>query len=201
MATPTNSMSRLEAVNEILAASSMAPVSSLAAGGPVTSALAEQELDRQTRQVQAMGWWFNTQYEVVLSRNADDEVVIPANIIRVDSRFDDVAVIQGKLYSKTGQSFIWTSDPEVYVTYLYDFEDIPYEAQKYITTKAAVRFQMSQVGDNTVHRQLSLDERDARLDLMQAEGENGDHNILLNYNLYQHIRPRPGNSGINPRFP
>lgn len=189
---------KLDAVNEILTGSGFAPVSTLSASGPQSARVAEQFLDRAYRELLAEGWWFNQHCSVTLPINAAGEAVIPANVLGIDGVGDDYIAIQGKVYSKTGKTFIFTAAPEVDVTYFYEFDEVPYEAQSYATKVALRKYQHTRVGGRDALGQHRVDERDARAALMQKEGENGDANLLLNSNLRMHLRAQ--RIGLDPGY-
>jgi hypothetical protein len=180
---PTNSLTKVDAVNEVLAASGFAPVSSLSADGPAHARIAETTLARELRSVLAEGWWFNQCYGVELPAAADGTVTIPDDILSLDGPGDDLIALQGKVYSKGGKTFAHESGVSVDVIYAHPFEDIPFVAQDYITKRTSRKFQMSRVGDPQLNRMLMVDETDARAKLMQQEGENLDANMKLNPSL------------------
>jgi hypothetical protein len=185
--------SKLDAVNEILTGSGFAPVSSLSSDGPANARIAEQFLDREFRVVMQEGWWFNYQKEVTLTPNASNEIAVPTNVLSLDGPGDDYIALQGKVYSKDGQTFTFTDSIDVDVIYWYEFDEVPFEAQDYATKVALRKFQHVRVGDGGLTQQHRIDERDARARLMQQEGANSDANIRLNPSLREHIRaPRVG---------
>jgi len=59
-------LTKLQAVNELLAAGNLYPVSALDPGGTSDAASAEDQLDRTSAQVQSQGWHCNTEREVTL---------------------------------------------------------------------------------------------------------------------------------------
>ena len=74
---------QLDAVNEMLAAVSQAPVNQLEATNPEV-ALAFDTLTRVSREVQAEGWTFNTEYHVKQSRtNVTVAGVIQLSLIHI----------------------------------------------------------------------------------------------------------------------
>jgi len=184
---------KLDAVNEVLTGSGFAPVSSLSASGPAKARTAEQYIDREHRALLAQGWWFNTRREVTLTRDASGQVTVPETIMHADNAGDDYIIIQGKLYSKDGNTFVFASDPVVSTIDYYEFDEVPFEAQNYVAKVALRKFQHARVGNRDALGQHRVDEQDARATLIQKEGENGDANLLLNANLRMHLRaPRIG---------
>ena len=78
--TPTT---ELEAVNAMLSTIGEAPVSSLASG-LLDAETAETILNDVSREVQSMGWNFNTEEDFPASPNDSNEIVLPAEIVRAD---------------------------------------------------------------------------------------------------------------------
>ena len=72
----------LEAVNRVLQMLGEAPVNSLQ-GQFGLAKQAEDALTDVSRRVQAEGWSFNTDYEVTLTRNTNDEIAVGSNVSRV----------------------------------------------------------------------------------------------------------------------
>ena len=84
MAFPTtNAAQELPAVNEILASVGQAPVTTLDQTNPDV-AIAYDTLLNVSREVQSEGWIFNTEKYVNFTPDANDEIVIPNNILQLD---------------------------------------------------------------------------------------------------------------------
>lgn len=177
-------LTKLEAINEILASIGEEPVSSLESGLADAEA-AEDMLDRWSKQVQAMGWQSNTEwYEA--SPDINGEILIADTVLRIDSvrgsKYIDVAVRrhngQRKLYDVTDRSYTFTSKLWVEVVYLLDFEDLTYELQNYITAKAAQAYQTSVLSSVTMDQFVTRDVMEAWSQLLDSEGEAEDLNML-----------------------
>ena len=84
MTKPT-SMTELEAVNILLTTIGEAPVNTLTGNQVTDVTIANQVLTEVSREVQAQGWHFNTEDKVVLSRNEFNQIVVPADVARIDT--------------------------------------------------------------------------------------------------------------------
>ena len=75
---------KLEAINTLLSNVGEAPVNSLS--GSLTSdvRLAQNILDEVSRDVQSAGWHFNTEKEVPLAPNSENQVELSDGVARVD---------------------------------------------------------------------------------------------------------------------
>ena len=76
---------KLEAVNVMLTSIGEAPVNSLISGLE-DAELAETILESVNKETQSKGWIFNTDLKVTLSPNTDNQIVLPTNYLRVDTR-------------------------------------------------------------------------------------------------------------------
>jgi hypothetical protein len=97
----TSPTTKLEAVNTMLSTIGEAPVNSLATG-LIDAETAETILNNVSREVQARGWNFNTEYDYTFSPNVDGEIDLPANIIRADlaQSLQKVQNIQCRVHTK-----------------------------------------------------------------------------------------------------
>jgi hypothetical protein len=78
----TNATQELPAINKILASCGQAPVTTLDQTNPEV-AIAYDTLLQVSREVQAEGWTFNTEFEYKLTPNTDDYILLPANMLQV----------------------------------------------------------------------------------------------------------------------
>ena len=84
MAFPTtNATQELPAVNQILASVGQAPVTTLDHTHPDV-AIAYDTLIQISREVQAEGWTFNTEYKVKLTPDTNDQIAYPSNVLQMN---------------------------------------------------------------------------------------------------------------------
>ncbi len=163
----------LEAVNAMLAMIDEAPVTSLDDESMADIPLALNELRRTSRQVQAEGWRFNTDFSYPLAPvTAPGEIIVPTNVISLDSSDQNVypAIREGKLWDRQNRTFTWPEGIACDIVWLFDFETIPETAREYITASACRKFVQQRFDENS--RRASdarADEARARLQLERAE--------------------------------
>ena len=114
---------KLEAVNVMLTSIGEAPVNSLISGLE-DAELAETILESVNKETQSKGWIFNTDLKLSLSPNTDNQIVLPDNYLRVDTRDTlrsskkDIVERGRKLYDRIGNSFTFTDAVTVDVVIL-----------------------------------------------------------------------------------
>ena len=178
----------LEAVNTILSSIGEAPLNSLTGTLPVDGTTAKNVLDEICREVQSMGWHWNSHYKVDLSRDTDNKIPIGTDVLRVklNTKYDrssyDVVQRDSYLYNLAKNEETFTQDFEDNdIVYLLDFSKIPEQAKRYITIRSARVFHDRTLGANTLHKFTSEDEARSLAVLRQAETETGEHNIFNSY--------------------
>ena len=184
--------SKLDAVNSILLGIGEAPVNTLGSGLQEAE-IAEVTLNNINREVQTLGWHFNTEVRYSLGKNSDGIINLPSNCLKVDVTsvlrdYDtDVVERSRKLYDRVKNSFIFTEDIETDIVIFLDFEAIPETARRYITLSAARKYQENILGSTTLSKLQADDEDLALIALKEAESEIGDYTIFDQYDTYRHI--------------
>ena len=177
----------LEAVNTILSTIGEAPLSTLTGSLPVDGTMAKSVLNEINREVQSMGWHFNTQPKVTLSKDAGNSTIpLATNVLRVElnpylhSKTDyDIVQRDSILFNLVTNSSTFTEDlKDVKVVYLLDFSEIPEQAKRYITIRSARVFHDRTLGANTLHKFSLEDEEKALIVLRQAEASTGDYSVF-----------------------
>ncbi len=184
--TTTTRTSELEAVNTILSTIGEAPLSTLTGSLPVDGTMAKSVLSEISREVQSMGWHFNTHYKATLSKDNNGKVPLATDVLRVEldpykySKTDyDIVQRDGELYNLATNSSTFTEDfTEVTIIYLLDFSLIPEQAKRYITVRSARVFHDRTLGANTLHKFSVEDEEKALAVLRQAEASTGDFSVF-----------------------
>ena len=175
----------LEAVNTILSSIGEAPLNSLTGTLPVDGTTAKNVLDEICREVQSMGWHWNSHYKVDLSRDTDNKIPIGTDVLRVklNDKYDrssyDVVQRDSYLYNLAKNEETFTQDFEDNdIVYLLDFSKIPEQAKRYITVRSARVFHDRTLGANTIHKFSIQDEARSLAVLRQAETETGEYSIF-----------------------
>tara|TARA_R100001463_G_scaffold40438_1_gene85808 strand:+ start:1222 stop:1854 length:633 start_codon:yes stop_codon:yes gene_type:complete len=180
---------KLEAVNVMLTSIGEAPVNSLISGLE-DAELAETILESVNKETQSRGWIFNTDLKLSLSPNTDNQIVLPDNYLRVDTRgtlrssSKDIVERGRKLYDRIGNSFTFTDAVTVDVVILLDFTDIPEVARRYITIRSARIFQDRVLSSTNIHGFQLQDEQQAYIELQDYHAETADFNIFDNYDTF-----------------
>ncbi len=180
---------KLDAVNTMLSVIGEAPVNTLDASSQTTDvAMAKSLIDEVSREVQSHGWHFNREYEVSLSPNSSDNILIPTNAARVDvepadSRNKEYVQRGDKLYNKTDATFTISDAKKCTITYLLDWDELPETARQYIMIRSARKFQDRVVGSGKHHDFTMQDEMAALISMRSAEADAGDFTIFDNYDV------------------
>jgi len=190
--------SKLEAVNSMLAVIGESPITTLSGTLGVDASAAVSTLDEVGREVQMMGWHFNTDYNVEYTPDeSTNEIVLAADILAVDVEppFNtggrvDVVIRGGKLYDRVARSFEFTGTIKATVVKGFDFEDLPQEARHYIMIKAGRKLQDRFVGSTKLHQLGLRDELDALATLKSREAKQADHSIFDNLDTYDIVGRR-----------
>ena len=189
--------SELNAVNTMLGYIAESPVNSIAdtTALPPSAALAKGILDEVSREVQQEGWHFNTAKDYKLTDNSSNEIVLPDNVLQVDSVDNQHDVVQRgtKLFNRKDYTTTFTIDEiKVDITFLLEFIELPEQARRYITLKASRMFSNRIVGSREIEALIYRDEIMAKSAMEEAEGTNSDRTIFDNFDAASRI-------GINRR--
>ncbi len=181
---------KLEAINTMLSAIGESPVNSLTSG-LVDAEQAETILNSVNREVQSMGWSFNTDLKRQFVPDSNKQIQIPSNILRIDmaqDKTDKLELVQRgtKLYNRASSSFFMDDDITqvlMNAVVLLDFEDLPEAARRYITIRAARIFQDRVVSSNDLHIYQERDELMALVELKDSDNQVLDTTIFDNYSV------------------
>jgi hypothetical protein len=184
-------MTELEAVNTLLSVIGEAPVDKLSdiTFNEITdSALARKTLAEVSRDVQAEGWSWNTDWNVELTKTSANEFVLPSNTLSClfsPNRYPDKQyVIRGlKVYNRAKRTFAFGADlsTALIVDHLIGqlvWDEIPHTAQQYIVIRAARIYSDRYLNSNAIYTYTAQDEEYARAMLMRDEERHLDSNLL-----------------------
>ena len=198
MAIQISTDTELSAVNSILGSIGQSPVTNITGNSLqnpeiafVVNLLAEVNKD-----VQTIGWTFNTEHKVKKSPDAQGNYVVPTNAIVYDfhdgqaDRGTNVVKRDGKLFDTINQTDVFTGEYYFDIVTLYPFTDVPPAIQRYIIARASMRAATQLVSNGDLVKLLQLEEQQARANAMEFETEQGDHNFIgfpqqTNYRGYQ----------------
>jgi hypothetical protein len=181
---------QLDAVNTMLSAIGEAPVNSLSSGF-VEAEVAESILNTVDREVQAMGWHFNTELNKSFAQDTSGNIILPAEVLRADAtlKADSPDLVQRgtKMYDRKNHTFNIGTNVYLDVVVKLNFDELPEVARRYITLRATRIFQDRIVGSNTLHEFQLRDEQMALVDLKEFDIATEDSNIFDNYDTFSII--------------
>ena len=199
MATTTIDIdTELSAVNNILGAIGQSPVTNLNFQNPeiqlVYNLLRDANVDTQ-----AEGWHFNTEKHVKFSRDTNGRIAIGNDILSMDlhdnqaRRTHNLVRRNGFIYDKQDHTDIFTSDLDLDVVRLYEFEDLPIIFRRFIVYRAAAAAATQLVANPQLVRLLTNQASLARASLQEYECNQGDHSMFgfeddTAYQTYQPFR-------------
>ena len=182
MATLLTPTTELEAVNVCLANIGESPVSAIAGDITVDAAVARDLVRQVTREVQTHGFYWNTEIDYYLIPNTTGNLVLPANILSVDTVGTDKGkdlVARGRLlYDRVEHTYTFTEKVLVNLVVALGFDELPQICRHYIAVRSARIYQERVMGSGSVSAFNSADEDMARASLLAENMEIEDNNML-----------------------
>lgn len=154
-------MDKLVAVNRVLDAMGVTPVTSVESTHP-SVVLANAIIARVSREVQAnggSGWWFNSDAGLTLTPNADGEIILPGAAVSVDpvDTASQVILRGRRLYNRSTHTYIHTEPIKADVVWELPFDELPDTAAHYVMHKAAYDAVVGADGSLDTAKMISLD--------------------------------------------
>ena len=149
-------------------------------------AIALNTLREVSREVQAEGWSFNTEYDYKITPDSNDEIRITDDVLQMDlnqghpENIEKDAIFRGgKLYDKKKHTYKWTADT-VYVDIVWHFswENIPAPIQAHIVARTAAVVSSRIIGDANQYAVLQQKELVTRSQAMEYECNQGDYTFF-----------------------
>ncbi len=155
-------MEKLTVVNRMLATLGQSPVNSLQSNNRWLGSCLST-LDQYDRDIQARGWWYNSE-RLTLSPSAEDgQIYLPGDTINVLPTERDVCAQRGnRLYNLHDDAYTFTKDTEVLLIRLVPFESVPELVAAYIAAEAVYWFQDNYDGDTQRSQRLNQRRLEAR---------------------------------------
>jgi hypothetical protein len=183
-------MTDLEAVNRMLASIGNSPVNTLEVAGVGDVADARRHLTETLRDVQAVGWSWNTDYRYKLTPGSAGALLLPSGTLDIDASDNTLTIVVRRhptldelaLYDADNHTFDFSSsysadNPlEVDIIWGFAFNDLPQAARTYIATAAARRFQAQKVNSPILDSFDAEDETRAMALLQRYERRSRDTN-------------------------
>lgn len=185
-------MKELEAMNVLLRAIGSSPVNSLETPHP-DAANAKSTLKRIREQAQNRGWWFNIDYDVLLTKDEVGEIPIPSYISSLKMLDRNFVKRGDKLYDKVNQTYKINCDVIAKVIIrIVEWDELPQSMQQYITYFAASQFIRDELEDPTKERAFQESAGMAMLDIKKQDLEEGQ------YNMFDRPQFQRNRAGIRP---
>jgi hypothetical protein len=172
---------RLNALNIMLSTIGEPPITAENSTN-LDAAMAGNILDEVTKEVQKMGWVFNTEEGVSLATNPDGEIPIGNSVLRLKIEEQVTRrryVHRGdRIYDTQRKSYIIGGPLKATIIRNLVWDKLPEDAKRYITIRASRIFANRMVGDGESHGYTTMDEMQARADLREMELDSGDYSML-----------------------
>lgn len=173
-------VSQLDVVNACLATLGESPLNTLEDDHSFKAA-ALRYLSEVTRIEQAPGFWFNSEYKLLVPDAASKFIYIPQDALSVKpiKKVSPVFSQRGKrLYDPGSNSYEWSNPVWVDVVTYVDFDDLPFQAADLVQYGTVMRFQREYDGDNARYQQLGQDYSRARAEMRVEDVRNKRPNLL-----------------------
>lgn len=192
---------RIEAINEMLSLIGVNTVASLDDPVRQDAIAAEQTLDEVLKHIATQSYFHNIYEKVTLTPDTDGFIYISDDIYNVELVDDAITqvIIKGdRLYNLTDKTFEWSGPKKFEVQYYLEFTDLPEVIKRYAIMAGARRLYLKLFGPSQHLNALAFEERMA-FDIWQRwEFDQGDYNVLTQYDTYRTWKsPRMG--GRNSR--
>ena len=163
-------------------------------------AIALNTLREVSREVQAEGWSYNTEFDYKITPDSNNEIRIADDVLQMDlnggypENIEKDAIFRGgKLYDKKAHSYKWTAET-VYVdiVWYFDWESIPQPIQAYIVARAAAIVSSRIIGDSNQYQILQQKEAVTRSQALEYECNQGDYSFFgspSHGNFYRPYKP------------
>ena len=163
-------------------------------------AIALNTLREVSREVQAEGWSYNTEFDYKITPDSNNEIRIADDVLQMDlnggypENIEKDAIFRGgKLYDKKAHSYKWTAET-VYVdiVWYFDWESIPAPIQAHIVARAAAIVSSRIIGDANQYQILQQKEAVTRSQALEYECNQGDYSFFgspSHGNFYRPYKP------------
>ena len=140
--------------------------------------IAASVLIETKKEVLSEGWDFNQDNNYEFPQDPAGYIAIPANVLDISDTQGDLIMRDWRLYSKSGQSALFTEPQKLNVIWDVDFNSLTHPIRNFITVRAARKFQARTVMDKAVYSYSQEDEQSAHTVARRSEGFTGNYNML-----------------------
>lgn len=175
-------MTILEAVNNILSAATLSPVSTVEESVNSDSNKAYTLLLEKAETIQAQGFNCNTQHNVEMIPDAvTSEINLSGEILNIEaSASESLRILKrgSRLFNVSENSYVFDRNIYCNATYHLEWTILPLHIQNYIVAHAARLFVRDTLGTGGILKDLEKDESIAYMEMQKVELRIGNHNIL-----------------------
>lgn len=148
-------MEKLTVVNRMLATLGQNPLNSLQSNNRWLGSCLST-LDQYDREIQAKGWWYNSESLTLAPSAEDSQIYLPGDTISVMPVDRDLCAQRGnRLYNLHDDAYTFTRNVDVTLIRLVPFESVPELVAAYIAAEAVYWFQDNYDGDTQRSRSLN----------------------------------------------
>lgn len=152
-------------------------------------------------EVLSRGWFFNTDIDFPFIPDADDFIVTPPNLLRIDAgrteNRNKVIKKGNRLYNIITQNYKFTTVTKLDAVWITSYEELPQQAYNYIAIRAARKFQQSVVGSGDLYTYTTQDELDSLANFQREDLQYRDINLVPE-RVKGYVNPRWGNDNTRP---
>lgn len=196
---------RLQDVNRLLRTAGLMTIDSIDITMPDIE-IAVDTLETVDREMQSEGWYFNTEFQYTITRDVNDELVLPTNYLDARMSTNKWTARGLKLYDLENHTFTLAADEDddiviQEIILLIDHVDAPVVYQNAMLAEAAARFFTEIDGDQLIARTLMQKAQSTKFVLRQRDLQrkhvNGLNNSAAAKLLYKYPTTNiGGNSAI-----
>ena len=198
----------LETVNYVIAQTGAAPVDSLVDPLPDVAS-AQLRIQEALVRTQVRGWWFNTNFDVVIEKDGNNKYPIPADTIKILRASPFYLIDRGSFaYDPYSQTDTFPEGPAnicVDLVYLVPYEQCPYSVQEVVRYAAARDHILLELEDVRKADTLQQDLTNAVVEMRKDDLEIKRRNMAYSPKFIRtrgRVRPyRWGGRTVNPSFP
>lgn len=184
-------LDKLAAVNRVLIDNSIDRVLSLDTGGSSDAAAVEYLLDLVDEEIQAQGWYCNTDFNKELIKQTDGSIALPADALAIypwtganrrpnDDRSTGQHTRRGaKLYDLDNATETINANVRVLQVTKLPFNDLLVSLKVYIAAETSVRFQISRRSSFKADRFLVRQRDEARTMALKEDAELSNEDLTM----------------------
>lgn len=173
-------MTKLQAVNVCLSSMGEPSIETLDGAG-LDAEMANSLLDETSAALQNQGWYWNTENHNI-SPDWNGFINLPNNVAKADTTGMSLyipAVLRGtRFYNPTKGSYVYDTAVDVEMVLILPWTELQLNAKLYITAVSAFTLQQRILGAESINKDLKITAKTAHNELVRAENEQGDYNML-----------------------